>query len=82
MDVKQWKSNSFYFRLYFDTFSTNAKGTMAYVLMVDVDRPSIKIGLEFLQKNGKDTYDNSNKLAYLFFPLFRKTIQTMTALLS
>lgn len=44
-----WMSNS-HFRLYFDTFSTNAKGTMTYVLMVDVDRPSIKIGLEFFQK--------------------------------
>lgn len=73
MNNKQWIDNSFHFRLYFDTFSTNAKGTMTYVLMVDVDRPSIDIGLNFFQKffDG-DTYDSPNKLAYLFLPLFRK----------
>jgi hypothetical protein len=47
MNNKQWIDNSFHFQLYFDTFSTNAKGTLTYVLMVDVDRPSIDIGLTF-----------------------------------
>jgi hypothetical protein len=73
MNSKQWKDNPFHFRLYFDTFSTNAKGSLTYVLMIDVDRPNIDIGLKFLQKffDG-DLYHSPNKIAYLFFPLYRK----------
>ena len=73
MNSNQWKDNPFHFRLYFDTFSTNAKGSLTYVLMVDVDRPNIDIGLTFLQKffDG-DLYHSPNKIAYLFFPLYRK----------
>ena len=73
MQSEQWKGNQFHFRLYFDSFSTNAKGSLTYVLMIDVDRPSIDEGMRFFQSffNG-DQQNSPNKLCYLFFPLFRK----------
>jgi hypothetical protein len=73
MQSGQWKENQFHFRLYFDSFSTNAKGSLTYVLMIDVDRPSIDAGMKFFQTffNG-DQQNSPNKLSYLFFPLFRK----------
>jgi hypothetical protein len=70
----QWKANSFHFRLYFDSLNTNVKGPTTYVLMVDVDRPSIEIGMRFFQTYFDGDQQNSpNKINYLFFPLFRKT---------
>jgi hypothetical protein len=73
MQSDQWKENQFHFRLYFDSFSTNAKGSLTYVLMVDVDRPSIDTGMNFFQTFFDGDQQNSpNKLSYLFFPLFRK----------
>ncbi len=35
MYSEQWKENSFHFRFYFVTLSTNAKGSLTYVLMID-----------------------------------------------
>ncbi len=73
MNSPQWKNNPFHFRLYFNTLSTNAKGSLTYVLMIDINRPSIDTGLEYFQKffDG-DQYNSPNKLAYLFFPLYGK----------
>jgi hypothetical protein len=73
MESSQWKANSFHFRLYFDSFSTNAKGTLTYGLMIDVDRPSIKTGMNFFQTYFDGDQTNSpNKISYIFFPLYRK----------
>jgi hypothetical protein len=73
MQSDQWKENQFHFRLYFDSFSTNAKGSLTYVLMIDVDRPSIDVGMNFFQTFFNSDQQNSpNKLSHLFFPLFRK----------
>jgi hypothetical protein len=73
MSSSQWESNQFHFRLYFDTFSTNAKGSLTYVLMIDVDRPSIETGMAFFQNYfDGDLFNSLNKLAYLFLPLYRK----------
>ena len=73
MNSELWKGNPFHFRLYFDTFSTNAKGSMTYVLMIDVDRPSIEKGMAFFQSYfDGDQFNSPNKIAYLFLPLFRK----------
>ncbi len=73
LNSTQWKDSPFHFRLYFDTLSTNARGSLTYVLMIDVDRPSIDNGLSFFQSffDG-DKLTSPNKLAYLFFPLYRK----------
>ncbi len=73
MNSELWKGNPFHFRLYFDTFSTNAKGSLTYVLMIDVDRPSIEKGMAFFQSYfDGDQLNSPNKIAYLFLPLFRK----------
>jgi hypothetical protein len=73
MNSELWKGNPFHFRLYFDTFSTNAKGSLTYVLMIDVDRPSIEMGMAFFQNYfDGDKFNSPNKLAYLFLPLYRK----------
>jgi len=73
MNSDLWKGNPFHFRLYFDTFSTNAKGSLTYVLMIDVDRPSIEKGMAFFQSYfDGDQFNSPNKIAYLFLPLFRK----------
>jgi hypothetical protein len=70
----QWKQNPFHFRLYFDMFSTNAKGKNTYVLMIDVDRPNIDRAISFFQNffDG-DKLNSPNRIPYLFFPLYRKT---------
>lgn len=74
LNSDQWKANKFYFRLYFDSFSSNAKGIMTYVLMVDVDRPNIDIGMKFFQEfYDGDSKNSPNMLSYLFLPLYRKT---------
>ncbi len=70
----QWNAKPFHFRLYFDSFNTNVKGPISYVLMVDVDRPSIETSLKFFQTYfDGDQQNSSNKINYLFFPLFRKS---------
>jgi hypothetical protein len=45
-----WKNNKFHFCLYFDSFSSNAKGMMIYILMVNVDRPNIELGMKLFQE--------------------------------
>jgi hypothetical protein len=42
--------------------------------MIDVDRPSIEIGMQFFQSYFDGNLQNSpNKINYLFFPLYRKS---------
>jgi hypothetical protein len=45
MNTKGWEYSPLSFRLYFDTLSSGAKGKQTYVLMINVDRPNIEIGL-------------------------------------
>lgn len=72
-----WKQNKFHFRLYFDIFSSGAKGQNSYVLMIDVDRPNIETATTYFQQNfDGDKQTSPNKIAYLFFPLYRKTYTT------
>jgi hypothetical protein len=65
MDRSKWKEAPFHFRLYFESFSTNAKGKMTYVLMIDVDRPNEK-GVKFFQEyfNGDQT-NSPNLMSYM-----------------
>jgi hypothetical protein len=74
MDTNAWKNSQFSFRLYFDTLSAGIKGKQTYVLMIDVDRPNIEKGIQVFQElfDG-DLPSSPNKIAYLFFPLFKKT---------
>jgi hypothetical protein len=69
-----WSKQPFHFRLYFNSFTANVKGLTAYVLMIDVDRPSIEAAMSFFQEffDG-DSINSPNKIAYLFLPLYRKT---------
>jgi hypothetical protein len=58
--------------MYFDAFGT--KGNIAYVLMIDVERPKIEIGLQFFQTWYNGLQINShNCLPYLFLPMHKKT---------
>jgi hypothetical protein len=70
----QWNKSPFHFRLYFDSFSTNSKGKMTYVMMIDIDRPNIEQGMKFFQDffNG-DLKNSPNGLQYMFLPLYKKT---------
>jgi hypothetical protein len=74
IDTPEWKKDPFAFRLYFDTLSSNSKGSTTYVLMIDVDRPNLDIGMQFFQTmfNG-DRPSSPNRISYLFFPLYKKT---------
>ena len=71
---ENWKKQPFHFRLYFDTLMAGNKGKTAYVLMIDVDRPSINIGIKFFQQwcDGNST-NLPNGLSYMFLPLYKKT---------
>jgi hypothetical protein len=67
----EWKAAPFQFRIYFDSF--NAKTKSAHVLMIDVERPKIEVGLQFFQTwyNGK-LKNSPNCIEYLFLPLYKK----------
>ncbi len=74
MNTQEWKNSPFSFRLYFDTLSSGAKGKQTYVLMIDVDRPNIELGLRvFHALFDGDLPSSPNRIAYLFFPLFKKS---------
>ncbi len=74
METEEWKKSPFSFRLYFDTLSLGAKGKQTHVVMIDVDRPNIDLGLKVFQAlfDG-DLPSSPNRIAYLFFPLFKKS---------
>jgi hypothetical protein len=72
MTSEEWKQYPFHFRLYFGTFSSNIKGTMTPVMMVEIDRPNIDQGLKFF----KETFDGDNHFSscdipYVFFSLYK-----------
>jgi hypothetical protein len=68
----EWRETPFQFRFYFD--ATGTKGRTAHILMIDVDRPNIEIGLQFFQHWFNGTASNSpNNIAYMFWPLYKKT---------
>lgn len=74
MSSQEWKDNPFHFRLYFDAIS--ARGKLAHVLMVDVDRPSIDHSMKFFQDWFNGTAANSpNNIPYIFWPLYRKSYE-------
>ncbi|MFN9982945.1 MAG: hypothetical protein ACK53Y_23655, partial [bacterium] len=62
----------FQFRIYFDAFA--AKGKVAYVLMIDAERPKIDQALHFFQSfyDGKKR-NSPNCIEYFFLPLYRKS---------
>jgi hypothetical protein len=70
----EWKASLFHLRLYYDSFSTNLKGSLTYVLMINVDHPNIDTALHFFHQ----VYDGKNKsppnhIPYLFLPLYCKS---------
>jgi len=73
-NIPDWKMSPFHFRIYFDAFVTNNRGKLAHVLMIDVDRPSVKQGMKYFQKHYNGDEGNSpNGILYMFFPLTKKT---------
>ena len=75
MATDQWKAAPFFFRLYPGTLSSNLKSAMSPILLVEVDRPKIEIGINFF----KEVFDNENKvsscsIAYPFFCLYKNRL--------
>jgi hypothetical protein len=67
----EWKAAPFHFRIYFDSFNSRTKS--AHILMIDVERPKIEVGLQFFPT----WYDGKLKnspicIEYLFLPLYKK----------
>lgn len=72
MASPEWKEAPFHFRLYYDAMGS--KGRTIHILMIDVDRPNIELGLQFFQRWFNGSAPNSpNNIAYMFWPLYRKT---------
>jgi hypothetical protein len=74
INCPEGKASPFHIRLYFDSFSTNAKGSLTYLLMIDVDRPNIDKALHFFHQ----VYDSKkpsspNNIPYLSLPFYRKS---------
>jgi hypothetical protein len=71
---EEWKTNQFHFRMHFNTFVASSKGKLAHMLMIDVDHPSIKVGINFYQYwfQGEEPY-SPNGIACLFLPLYKKS---------
>lgn len=67
-NIMEWTANPFHFRLYHGSIACNKKGVSASILMIDVERKKISIGLEFFCQQ----FDGINPLSpcgitYLFF---------------
>ncbi len=74
MATPDWKDAPFSFHLYFDTLSSGTKGKQTYVVMIDVDRLNIELGLKRFQELFDGNFPSSpNKIAFLFFPLYKKS---------
>jgi hypothetical protein len=74
-DTLEWPENPFQFRLYFGSISCNKKGTMAQVLMVEVERDNIAAGMDFFC----NMFDGENPLSpcgipYLFLTLYQNSL--------
>jgi len=88
--LDEWKDNPFSFKLYHGTLSLNKKGKMTPILMVDVARLQLPIGLSFFQElfDG-DRPSSPCGIPYLFFTLYqnqlsdeeRESIMTQTSIL-
>jgi len=74
-DSQDWVENPFHFRLYPGSLSCNKKGVMAPVLMVEVEREHVNIGIDFFCNN----FDGENPfspcgLSYLFLTLYKNQL--------
>jgi hypothetical protein len=74
-DSIEWKENPFQFRLFFGSLSSNKKGEMAPVLMVEVERDNISLGLDFFCKmfDGDSPFSPCG-IPYIFFTLYQNTL--------
>jgi hypothetical protein len=74
-DTLEWRENPFQFRLYFGSISCNKRGTMAQVLMVEVEHDNIAAGIDFFC----NMFDGENPLSpcgipYLFLTLYQNSL--------
>jgi hypothetical protein len=74
-DSLEWRENPFQFCLYFGSTSSNKKGEMALVLMVEVEYDNFNSGLDYICS----TFDGDNPfspcgIAYLFFTLYQNML--------
>jgi hypothetical protein len=77
-DTPEWLEDPFQFRLYPGSSSCNKKGMMASVLMVEIERDNISLGLDFFRNN----FDGENPLSpcglpYLIFTLYQNQLSDM-----
>jgi hypothetical protein len=71
----EWRENPFQFRLFFGSISSNKKGVMAPVLMVEVERDNVSSGMDYFC----NMFDSENPLSpcgipYLFFSLYQNSL--------
>jgi hypothetical protein len=71
----EWRENPFQFRLFFGSSSSNKKGVMAPVLMVEVERDNVSSGMDYFC----NMFDSENPLSpcgipYLFFSLYQNSL--------
>jgi len=74
-DTQEWQENPFQFRLYFGSISSNKRGEMAPVLMVEVEGDNINLGMDFFC----NIFDGETPLspcgiAYLFLTLYKNML--------
>lgn len=74
-DSPEWLEDPFHFRLYPGSISCNKKGVMAFVLMVEIKRDNVSLGLDFFC----NTFDGENPLSpcsipQLFFTLYHNQL--------
>jgi hypothetical protein len=58
-DTPEWLEDPFQFRLYPGSISCNKKGMMAPVLMVEIERDNVSLGLDFFRNN----FDGENPVS-------------------
>jgi hypothetical protein len=63
-DSPEWLEDPFHFRLYPGSISCNKKGVMASVLMVEIKRDNVSLGLDFFC----NTFDGENPLSPCSIP--------------
>jgi len=65
-----WREGPFQFHLFPGTLSSNLKTAMTPIMLVEVNRPKIEIGLHFFRTTLDDVHNiSSNGIAYPFFSL-------------
>jgi hypothetical protein len=71
----EWQENPFQFRLFFGSISSNKKGEMAPVLMVEVERDKVSLGLAFFSTIfAGDTPLSPCGIPYIFFTLYQNIL--------